>query len=143
MKRNMFGALMTLIVAFAVSVPVINAQSNKLLSADVPFAFSINGKAMPAGQYDVREAGSRATIIETKDGSAHVLGIYSYAGENSTQANKLVFDKVGDHYFLREVWTSASGQGLSVPTSQMEKEELASSRELGNGGAQTVIVALR
>ena len=143
MKRSIFGALMTLIVAFTVSVPAVHAQSNKLLSADVPFAFSIDGKPMPAGKYDVREAGARATIIETKDGSAHVLGIYNYAGDNKTQASKLVFDKVGDHYFLREVWTSASGQGLSIPRSQMEKEELASSREFGGGGAETVIVALR
>jgi len=143
MKRNMFGALMTLIVAFTVSVPVVQAQSNKMLSANVPFAFSIDGKPMPAGQYDVREAGARATIIESKDGSAHVLGIYNYAGDNTSQATKLVFDKVGDHYFLREVWTSASGQGLSIPRSKLEKEELASIRELGNGGAQTVMIALR
>ena len=143
MKRNIFGALMTLIVAFVISVPAVQAQSRNMLSADVPFAFSIDGKPMPAGQYDVREAGSRAIVIETKDGSEHVLGLYSYAGENSKQASKLVFDKVGGEYFLREIWTSATSQGLSVPKSQREKEALSASRTLNGGGAETVIVAMR
>ena len=143
MKRSTFGALMTLIVAFVISVPAVHAQTSNMLSADVPFAFSIDGKPMPSGQYMVREVGARATIIETKDGNARVLGLYSYAGENTKQACKLVFDKVGDEYFLREIWTSKTSQGLSVPQSKREKEVLSASRQLSGGGAETVIVALR
>ena len=143
MKRSAFGALMTLIVAFAVSVPAVHAQSSNMLSADVPFAFNIDGKQMPAGQYEVREAGLRATVIETKDGKQHVVGLYSYAGENTKQASKLVFDKVGGEYFLREIWTSATSQGLSVPESKHEKEILSASRGTSGGGSETVIVAMR
>ena len=143
MKRSTFGALMTLIVAFVISVPVVKAQTRNLLSADVPFAFSVDSKPMPSGQYQVRRIGDRATIIETKDGSTHVLGLYSYAGENTKQACKLVFDKVGGEYFLREIWTSATSQVLSVPQSKREKEVLSASRTLNGGGAETVIVAMR
>ena len=143
MKRNMFGALMTLIVAFVVAVPMINAQSQIVLSANVPFAFSVDGKQLAAGDYEVRDAGARATLIETKDGTAQVLGIYAYAGPSKAGDTKLVFDKIGDHYFLRQIWTSTRGQGLSVPKSNLEKEVMASSRESGSGGAETVLIALR
>ena len=143
MKRSTFGALMTLIVAFVISVPVVNAQTRNMLSADVPFAFSIDGKAMASGQYQVRQVGDHATIIETKDGSARVLGLYSYAGENTKLACKLVFDKVNGEYFLREIWSSQTGQGLSIPESKREKEALSASRTLNGGGAETVIVAMR
>ena len=54
MKRNVIGALMTLIVAFTVTVPVVNAQST-ILTANVPFAFNIGAKQLPAGAYAVRE----------------------------------------------------------------------------------------
>lgn len=143
MKRNMFGALMTLIVAFTVSVPVVHAQSNISLSANVPFAFSVDGKQLAAGAYEVRDIGARATVIETKDGKEHVMGIYTYAGPSKPGESKLVFHKVGDRYFLCEIWSSNRGQGLSVPTSKEEKEMLASARTTSGGGAETVIVALR
>jgi len=143
MKRNMFGALMTLIAAFAIAVPVVHAQSQITLSANVPFAFSVDGKQLPAGDYEVRDVASRATLIETKAGDARVMGIYAYAGPSKAGETKLVFDKIGDSYFLREIWTSTRGQGLSVPKSNLEKEVMASYRQAGGGGAETVIVALR
>ena len=139
MKRNVFGALMTLIVAFSIAVPVVQAQQT-IMSANVPFAFNIGDKQLPAGAYAVREM-DRATLIQSKDGATSVLGIYAYAGPSSDET-KLVFNKVGDHYFLAQIWTSARGQGLSVPESKLEKE-LRASNSGPQGGVETVIVALR
>jgi hypothetical protein len=143
MKRNVFGALMTFIVAAALAVPVVHAQSSISLTANVPFAFSVDGKALPAGAYEVRDISSRATLIETKDGKDHVLGMYAYAGPSKPGESKLVFHRVGNNYFLAEIWSSNRGQGLSVPESKMEKEITASNRASGGSGAETVIVALR
>jgi hypothetical protein len=141
MKRSIFGALMTLIVASVIAVPAVHAQ--KILSADVPFAFAVGSSQMPAGAYEVAQLGDRATLIETADHHDKVLGLYNYAGPSKVGENKLVFDKIGNSYFLREIWTSAKGQGLSVPESQLEKEIQASFREPDGTGAQIVIVALR
>ena len=143
MKRNVFGALMTLIVAATIAAPVVHAQSSITLTANVPFAFSVNGSALPAGAYEIRDLGSRATVIETKDGKTHVMGLYAPAGESKPGESKLVFHKVGNSYFLAEIWSSARGEGLAVPESNMEKEMTASNRANGGGGAETVIVALR
>src|SRR5215471_3742424 len=104
MKRNVFGALMTLILAAAIAVPAVYAQSQITLTANVPFAFSIDGKSLPAGAYEVRELGSRATVIETKDGKNHAMGLYAPAGECKSGESKLVFHRVGDSYFLAEIW---------------------------------------
>src|SRR5215831_18761485 len=140
MKRNVIGALMTLVVAFSIAVPVVNAQST-ILTANVPFAFSIGDKQLPAGAYAVREMG-RATLVQSKDASYSVLGIYNYAGSSKADETKLVFDKVGDHYFLAQIWTSARDQGLAVPKSKLEKE-LRASNSGPQSGVETVIVALR
>ena len=140
MKRNVIGALMTLIVAFTVAVPVVNAQST-ILTASVPFAFNIGAKQLPAGAYAVREM-DRATLIQSKDYKESALGIYNYAGPSKADETKLVFNKIGDHYFLAQIWTSARGEGLQIPESKLEKEMRASNSG-PQGGVETVIVALR
>jgi len=140
MKRSVFEAVMTLIVACCIAVPVVNAQET-IMTANVPFAFSIGDKQLPAGAYAVREMG-RATLVESKDAVYSVLGIYNYAGPSKADKTKLVFDKVGDHYFLAQIWTSARDQGLAVPESKLEKEFRASNNG-PQGGVETVIVALR
>jgi hypothetical protein len=140
MKRNVFGALMTLIVAFSIAVPVVQAQQT-IMTANVPFAFSVGEKQLPAGAYAVREMG-RATLIQSKGYETSVLGVYSYAGPSKADETKLVFNKVGDHYFLAQIWTRARDQGLSVPQSKLEKEMRASNSG-PQGGLETVIVALR
>ena len=144
MKRSVFGALMTLIVACTLATSAVHGQSNqKLLKANVPFAFAIDSKQMPAGTYEVTRVGDHATLIAKADGSNKVLGIYQYAGLTKADETKLVFDKIGDHYFLRQIWSSSSGQGLEVPVSKLEREDLASNRGNGGGVVETVIVALR
>jgi len=72
-----------------------------------------------------------------------VLGTYSYAGPSTPGENKLVFDKVGDHYFLRQIWTSARDEGLAVPESKREKEMRAMRASNTAATLETVIVALR
>jgi hypothetical protein len=84
----------------------------------------------------------RATLIQSRNGSNSVLGIYNYAGPSKADETKLVFHKVGGHYFLAEIWTSARGEGLAVPKSKLEKE-LRASNSGPQGGVEAVIVALR
>jgi hypothetical protein len=143
MKRNVFGALMTLVVAFAIAVPVVHAQQT-ILSAKVPFDFSVGGKYLPAGTYQIREL-DRETLIANQNGHFNVLGIYSYAGPSKPGESKLVFDKVGDNYFLRQICASARDEDLAVPESKREKEMRAmrASNTPATGGVETVIVALR
>ena len=140
MKRNIFGALMTLVEASTIAIPAAHAQTS--MNATVPFAFAVGQTQLSAGAYQVRDVG-RATLIVTRDGENKVLGIYQYAGPAKVGETKLVFDKVGDRYFLRQIWTSAHGQGLQLPESKLEKEVQASNREPNGGGAETVIVAMR
>ena len=142
MKRNVFGALMTLIVAIAIAAPMVQAQSQTIMKANVPFAFNVGSNYMPAGSYEVRSLGSRATVIASKDGHDKVLALFNPAGPSKADETKLVFQKYGDRYFLCEIWSSYSGQGLQVPASELEKE-IRASNTATVGGPETVIVALR
>jgi len=141
MKRNVFGALMTLIVAIAIAAPMVQAQSQTIMKAEVPFGFNVGSTYMPAGSYEVRALGARATVIETKDGHNRVLTMFNPAGPSkAVDETKLVFQKYGDRYVLAQIWTSTSGQGLEAPKSDLEKESKLASNGT-QGGGETVIVA--
>ena len=143
MKRNAFGALMTLIVAFAITATMVQAQSQTIMKANIPFGFNVGSTYMPAGSYEVRALGARATVIETKDGHNRVLALFNPAGPSkAVDETKLVFQKYGDRYVLAQIWTSTSGQGLQAPKSDLAKESESASNGT-HGGGETVIVALR
>ena len=143
MKRNAFGALMTLIVAFAIAVPVVQAQT--IMKADVPFGFTVGSTYLPAGSYEIRQVAQRTEMIQSKDGHARVLALCGPAGPSkAVDETKLVFNKYGDRYVLAQIWTSTSGEGLQAPASNLEKElKSASNTGTGGGEAKTVIVAMR
>lgn len=139
MKRNVLWALMSLLVAFALAAPAAYAQS--YMDATVPFAFNIGQKAMPAGHYEVRWIADQATLIQCKDSDAKVLQLSHQVSGNGNSTPKLVFQKSGDRYFLRQIW-SRRDNGLELPTTQLEKELRASGNTPSSEEA-TFIVALR
>jgi len=87
-----------------------SGQGNTIATAKIPFAFSVVGKVLPAGEYEFMEvANSRNIIVKsTAQGGASVIsplltrlaaGIHT-----SRQDSHIVFDKVGDSYTLSEIW---------------------------------------
>jgi len=49
------------------------AASAQNLKADIPFAFETNGKAMPAGTYDVSKLHSASAVFRLQDGEGHAV----------------------------------------------------------------------
>ena len=100
---------------------------------------------MPAGTYEIKVVTEGATAISIRNGETNAAAMSAARHENprKTQA-KLVFHRVGNTYFLAEVWKSSDADGLIVPTSKQEKE-LEKELQLANGpagGYEEVIVAL-
>jgi len=80
----------------------------------VPFAFTINGQAMPAGTYSVRqdEAEPSALLIQGEHAAAYVLTAPVGTGA-APQDMSLVFAKDGSSYRLSQVWDD-DGDGMAV-----------------------------
>ena len=80
------------------------------IRANVPFQFVVETKAMPAGQYNfVRAENDEAiqvTAVGGKAQSVTALIVTRLGTEIHTtpQDAHIVFDKVGDTYFLSELW---------------------------------------
>ncbi len=139
MKRTMFGALTTLVLALAINVPLVQAQSKT--KADVPFDFEVAAKMMPAGTYTISEMSDVMTRVRNERTNATVLVIAHREESLKTQRPRLVFRKYGDQYFLAEAWSGSGSAGIDFPVGQHEKELRIASKDAS--APQEVVIAMR
>ena len=108
LMSSAFGA-MVLAAAAAQAAPMTIEQEVK-----VPFAFTVNGKELPAGTYSVRRDDSQnsALLIQGARESVYILAT-PVADGSAPQDSSLVFKKDGDRYQLTEIW-GEDGEGVRV-----------------------------
>jgi hypothetical protein len=107
-------ALATLVAGTAVA-------QNRGVKANVPFDFTVGTAHVPAGIYTINSTGSQNIIeLRNESGKVHIFGA-GYAGGKNTETSKLVFDKWGDQYFLREVLCAHGDMSVELPVSKAEK----------------------
>jgi hypothetical protein len=121
MKSNVIGMFLA-VGAACVSGSALSAQTNDV-SAKVPFAFQVAGKAFPAGKYLVTERGFLGIPFvqnSTTGESVFVAG----ASHSLTRVGpaRLVFHcYVGETCFLAEIRPPA-GSGSTIAMTKAEKE---------------------
>lgn len=115
------------------------AQAQGLhVRADVPFDFVIGKSAYPAGSYDIQRVSTNNTILLVKSDSkmeSTLVMPHDCTSGKPAEKTVLVFHRVGDEYFLYQIWTAGSTQGRELP---QPKRETQLAR---NGNAEDVIVA--
>jgi hypothetical protein len=99
------------------------AQLAHRVEARIPFEFAVSGKVLPDGAYIVTRNTLGSLKIESLDGSYAVLAMAMYAQSNATPTEaKLVFDRIDDHYFLKQIWEPGDDAGVEIPTCKMERQ---------------------
>jgi hypothetical protein len=101
--------LIATVLLSAVSVYV-QAQERPLLTATVPFAFTVENSNLPAGAYTVSILPPYNMIkVQSADGrkATMISAIPSRKSGESKQA-KLVFHRFRNEYFLAQVWEQGS-----------------------------------
>ncbi len=125
------------VLVLCAAAPLALAQGKA--SANIPFEFSVAGKAMPAGNYEISKPSQFTILVQNRDNHEAAIATTISAEEVARGEGRLVFHKYGDTYFLNEVW-SAGGAGKQLPTSKLEKEMMAAAKDKG---AEPAVVALK
>jgi hypothetical protein len=104
-----------------------NAQAlyEGTIEADVPFAFIVGEKTFPAGKYTVKRADdTNPGVLEIGNNNGRGTIFFevetAQAKENPRQT-KLIFDKIGDQYFLAEIWASDTIVGYRLRKTNAER----------------------
>ena len=105
------------------------SAQDDVLEANVPFAFHVNDRTLPAGQYELRIdwADRRVTVIGGQHAPTMELFVTTLAASPHTTATdvRVVFDKVGTTYTLSELWAQGvDGVLLHATEGQHEHEVL-------------------
>lgn len=85
-----------------------SGQQPEKVGANIPFQFMVEGKVLPAGQYTFTQGANGRTITIHGSDKAGALApvLTRLGGEIHTTAADahIVFDQLGDTYYLSEIW---------------------------------------
>jgi len=114
-----------ILTAAALGLAAQTAPSN--MTANVPFAFEVNGKPMPAGSYRLLHSKERpyATVRHTATGRAFLV-VVKPAGGVRLERVALTFDNLANRYVLTSISDLAGGGSIPVPRSRATRELPAS-----------------
>lgn len=137
MKKQILLLVAIAVLATAFSTDV-SGQTGGNIKVNVKFNFQVGDHTYPAGEYWIkstsRQPDNILLIISVKDGNKKRFIVANHATSLQTQAPKLVFEKYGGNYFLKNVVLEAGQWGYSIRPSrrQRESEELLASRDPRN-----------
>jgi hypothetical protein len=117
--RSILFALTALLLATAAQ-----AQSTNV-TASVPFDFVVADHAYPAGDYVVKsisDSGVPILIRNTDQAENGIALSNTCSSSKPATTTKLVFQRMGDQYFLYQVWREGSTEGREFPISKTETQ---------------------
>ena len=126
MKKMKLKAVLVLASSSLCSILIapLSAQSLNLLRVNIPFEFGVQGKTMPAGEYEVRTNYPNMIQIIHADGSHESLGTRAVIADvsNNDGQPSLSFRKLGSQYFLALVSTGGGRPVLGITPERVERE---------------------
>jgi hypothetical protein len=97
------SALLVAALAFAPVTASLHAQTADRVQVNIPFAFQNGSTVLPAGTYTFADSNHILTVRGRVDSSLSLSRVED-SGSTAPKTGKVVFQRYGDKYFLREVW---------------------------------------
>ena len=117
-----------------ITVGVAHAETGEMAKANIPFDFYAGNTMMPAGTYTIGFDSLNKVAIIRDDTDRHEMFLLGMASEQGTDTPKLVFDHLGNSYFLRNLEAFETDVSFPVPKAEMK---------LARGGSlNEVVVAM-
>jgi len=144
MKKQIYFYFATMILVGVLGISTqAQSRNRQQLRADIPFAFSVGNKSLPAGEYRVQvvnpSSDKSVLQITSLDGRTTMMVRTVDIEGSSTSRAKLTFRHYGDQYFLAQVWMAAETTGMATPNSGAEK---TLRRQLGKTAKDFDLVAV-
>ncbi len=135
---------LTIAIMIISGIGAISAQaqtgSSQAIKANVPFAFTVGEKTLPAGTYTVRilnpTSDRKALQIRSEDGRASAIIQTSGVNAPSADNAKLVFRRYGERYFFAQAQMAGEPMSLAATRTRAER---ATQRAIKRGEAASVV----
>ena len=109
MKNRQVRTRLVVLVGFVTLLAVVSAYGQtESLKATIPFQFTAGSKVYPAGEYTFTPSTGQETFTITGPANVStVVPVITRLGgaiHTTPQDAHVVFDQLGDTYFLSEIW---------------------------------------
>jgi hypothetical protein len=123
-KRLLLTAVAVLVVLGAAS----HAQAQTTVKCNIPFEFSMGGRAFPSGVYTLATSVDHPSLMIVSNGAANRASFVSVQRNQEALGSQtlLTFTKYGTRYFLSSVLIAGDGMSLKLSRSAGERELRAS-----------------
>jgi hypothetical protein len=102
-----------------------SAQSpTPLAEVNIPFAFQTTNQTLPAGMYHIERESAHVVRLQGPGRAGGFMVTYDAIKLQAPSHGTLVFDRYGDKYFLRQIWTAGDTVGIECSKSRAEKESM-------------------
>ena len=135
----------TVLALFAATLVSIGGANAHAQAADfnVPFAFNVGNQTMPSGTYRVSREGFNELLIQSRDGKPAVFLLTSDSPEPYEQTSgKLIFNRYGNQYFLREVFCRDVTMHAKIRPSRLETEAQIQEVKLRTGTQSVAVLQM-
>ena len=133
------GSLLVLMVAFTIQAQ----EPGAAMRASIPFDFTVSGKTLPAGNYEIRRlADDPMTLIIRNVDHKHDQAVFTtepYIEGKTPNKSEIVFHRYNDATFLSEVVTAGNETARELLPSRAERRMRS---ELASNNAEPQTVAL-
>lgn len=115
------------------------------IRVQIPFDFTVKGKTLSAGQYEVRRINDEPIGLLIRNmNDKHETVVFETEPKidrSITKRDELIFTRYGDSYFLSEVVTAGEQTGEEVSPSHRERELRREMMAQNQSQPETVTVA--
>ena len=128
--------------SLAMTQPV-SAQSRTALAVvNIPFPFQTELQTLPAGTYRIDRELTPLILLRGPGNASGYVGMIGAIKSRAADHGTLVFDSLGDKYFLRQIWTTGSTNGLECPMSHAEKASLVAANQQAPSSTEVAITGV-
>lgn len=116
--------LLTIVVLLAAVSVCAQAQERSLAKANIPFAFTVENVNLPAGTYtiSVLPPYNMIKMQSERGGNVAMAQVIPTPARAESSQSKLVFKRVGDRYFLAQVWEQGNSTHRDLLSGKLEHE---------------------
>jgi hypothetical protein len=122
-KKPMTKMFSMIILSGLATIPAAYAQSSQPLRAQIPFTFTVNHQALPAGDYRLTyNPVNHVLAIQSGNEAAMVLARPAREAEASSESPHLTFKCRDKSCYLAQVWQgNGKTNGLQLPQPAQER----------------------
>jgi hypothetical protein len=120
---SLFSKIVKMVVVSGTCIlPVAFGQTG--IRVAIPFAFHINDKEFPSGQYLVKASSGQSVVLLQSADHRRSQFVLTNAAQSPSPVDlpKLMFQRYGTEYFLSTVWLPGGYTGRQVQPSRRQME---------------------